>query len=71
MASDLPSTRGTHGYLNTDPDMQALFVISGAHIRPGVDLGAITNLRVAPTIARILGVSLPAAIDEPLTDVLK
>lgn len=63
--------KGTHGFLNTYPDMEALFVASGAHIRPGVDLGSITNLRVAPTIAKILGVSLPAAKEPPLTDALR
>lgn len=62
--------RGNHGYLNTYPDMQALFIASGAHIRPGVDLGTISNLRVAPTIAKLLGVSLPAAKQQPLTKAL-
>lgn len=63
--------RGTHGYLNSDPDMQALFIASGAHIRRGVDLGSISNLSVAPTIAQILGVSLPAATQPPLTNALQ
>ena len=57
--------------MNTDPDMQALFIASGAHIRKGVDLGQITNLRVAPTIAKILGVTLPAAQQPPLTEALQ
>jgi predicted AlkP superfamily pyrophosphatase or phosphodiesterase len=60
--------RGAHGYPNTDPDMDALFVASGAHVRAGVDLGTISNLRVAPTIARLLGVSLPAAKQPPLSE---
>lgn len=63
--------RGAHGYLNTDPDMQAIFVASGAHTRHDVDLGTISNLRVAPTIARLLGVSLPAATQPPLTQALQ
>lgn len=63
--------RGAHGYLNSNPDMQALFVASGAHIRSGVQLGTISNLRVAPTIAKILGVSLPAAKQPPLTEILQ
>lgn len=63
--------RGAHGYLNTDPDMQAVFVASGARIRRGVDLGTISNLRVAPTIAKLLGVSLPAATQPPLTKALQ
>ncbi len=68
---DVTPARGAHGYLNTDPDMEALFIASGAHVRPGVDLGHITNLQVAPTIAKILGVSLPAAQQQPLIDALQ
>ena len=68
---DVTPARGGHGYLNTEPDMQALFIASGAHIRKGVDLGAIDNLRVAPTIAKILGVELPAAKEPPLTEALQ
>lgn len=71
LVKDVDPARGAHGYLNTDPDMQALFIASGAHIRKGVELGHITNLRVAPTIARILGVTLPAAQQPPLTEVLQ
>lgn len=69
--ADVKPARGTHGYLNTEPDMEALFIASGAHIRPGVRLGNISNLQVAPTIAKILGVSLPAATQPPLTDMLQ
>jgi predicted AlkP superfamily pyrophosphatase or phosphodiesterase len=71
LESDLPAARGGHGYLNTDPDMEALLILSGAHIRSGVDLGAVSNLQVAPTIARLLGISLPAAAQEPLTAALQ
>lgn len=66
IVEDIKPARGAHGYLNTDPDMEALFVIWGAHISPGKDLGSITNLRVAPTIAKILGISLPEAKQQPL-----
>ncbi|GLQ51995.1 alkaline phosphatase family protein [Dyella flava] len=68
---DVMPAKGAHGYLNTDPDMQALFIASGAHIRKGVDLGSITNLRVAPTIAKLLGVALPAAQQPPLSAALQ
>jgi predicted AlkP superfamily pyrophosphatase or phosphodiesterase len=68
---DVTPARGAHGYLNSDSDMEALFIASGAHIRKGVDLGHITNLQVAPTIAKILGVSLPAAQQQPLTDAMQ
>lgn len=71
LVTDFENARGAHGYLNTNPDMQALFVASGAHIKHGVRLGAISNLRVAPTIAKLLDVSLPAARQAPLTDILQ
>ncbi|QMV20197.1 sulfatase-like hydrolase/transferase [Granulicella sp. 5B5] len=62
---------GAHGYLNTMSDMQALFVASGAAVKPGVTLGPISNLRVAPTIARILNVSLPDAKEPALDEILR
>jgi predicted AlkP superfamily pyrophosphatase or phosphodiesterase len=63
--------RGQHGFINTMPDVQALFVASGAAIKPGVSLGAISNLQVAPTIAKILGVQLPDAKQAPLNQILR
>jgi predicted AlkP superfamily pyrophosphatase or phosphodiesterase len=63
--------RGQHGYLNSVPDMQALFVASGRAIAPGVELGSVSNLRVAPTIAKILGIELPAAKQPPLSQILR
>ena len=71
LITEIKPARGAHGYLNTEADMQALFVASGAHIRRGVKLGAISNLRVAPTIAKLLDVSLPAATQAPLTEILQ
>jgi predicted AlkP superfamily pyrophosphatase or phosphodiesterase len=63
--------RGQHGYLNTMPEMQALFIASGAAIKPGIRLGAISNLQVAPTVALILGVQLPDAVEPPLKEILR
>lgn len=71
LVEDITPARGSHGYLNSDPDMQALFIAYGAHIKHGVDLGPITNLSVAPTIAKLLGVSLPAAKQSPLLQMLQ
>jgi predicted AlkP superfamily pyrophosphatase or phosphodiesterase len=62
--------KGQHGYDNRDPDMQALFVASGAHIQAGAVVPVFPNLRVAPTIARVLGVTLPDA-KQPALDILK
>jgi len=49
---------GTHGYINTDPRMQAIFIARGAGIPRGVRLSNISNLDVAPTIAALLGVRM-------------
>ncbi|MEI9981053.1 MAG: hypothetical protein WDN23_19005 [Edaphobacter sp.] len=51
--------------------MQTIFVAYGAAIRPGVRIPPISNLRVAPTIAKILGVDLPQAEQAPLDEILK
>jgi predicted AlkP superfamily pyrophosphatase or phosphodiesterase len=65
-------TAGTHGFLSTEPQMNALFVASGRGIKSGKSLTVIENIDVAPTIARLLGVSLEHAtgrvIDEILTE---
>jgi predicted AlkP superfamily pyrophosphatase or phosphodiesterase len=52
---------GTHGYLNSDPKMQAIFIAWGAGIPRGIQLKGISNLDVAPTIAALLGVTMDKA----------
>jgi predicted AlkP superfamily pyrophosphatase or phosphodiesterase len=54
-------TGGSHGYIASDPDMDALFIASGYGIAGGAKLDRIANVDVAPTIARLLGVALPSA----------
>jgi hypothetical protein len=39
--------------LRTDPQMQAIFIASGAGVPKGMQLGEISNLDVAPTIAAL------------------
>jgi predicted AlkP superfamily pyrophosphatase or phosphodiesterase len=55
------ATGGTHGFLNTDPKMQAIFIAWGDGIPKGVRLGSISNLDVAPTIAALLGFKMRQA----------
>jgi hypothetical protein len=62
----VPQQRGSHGYPASDPDMQAFFIASGYGVRAGALSGQISNIDVAPTIARLLGVSLPSAKGKPL-----
>ncbi len=52
---------GTHGYLSTDPQMQAIFIAWGAGIPKGIQLGNISNLDVAPTVAALLGIKMKGA----------
>jgi predicted AlkP superfamily pyrophosphatase or phosphodiesterase len=52
------SNPGAHGYLNTDPDLRAIFIASGAGVAHGAALGIIRNLDVAPTIAAWLGLEM-------------
>lgn len=61
---------GTHGYLASDPELEGVFIASGAHIRPGVTLPRMRNLDLAPTIARLLGLELPEAEGRVLEEIL-
>jgi predicted AlkP superfamily pyrophosphatase or phosphodiesterase len=65
------TTGGTHGYLNTDPKMQAIFIAWGAGIPPGVHLDSISNLDVAPTIAALLGLEMKQTQGHALPVVIK
>ena len=56
---DAPPGEGQHGYLNTDPDMDAIFIAEGYGIRVGARLDRIKNVDVGPTIAELLGIRLP------------
>jgi len=61
---------GTHGYLADDPDMDGIFIASGNGIKPGVKLGRIANVDVAPTVARLLGLTIPNAEGRVLDEIL-
>lgn len=62
---------GTHGFLPEEPDLRAACVIWGPAIRAGKDLGQTSITDVAPTIARILGVSRPSAEGKALAAAFK
>lgn len=68
--SEKPERRGTHGHNPALPHMHAIFVAWGAGIKPGVKLGEISNLSVAPTIATLLGLSIPNVEGKPLDEAL-
>jgi len=71
LLSDTPGPRGAHGYLTTHPLMYANFVISGARVKKGVILDEVNNTDVAPTIATLLGVTIPDTDGRALTEMIK
>ena len=63
---DKPERKGSHGHDADIPDLHATFVAWGVGIKPGVPLGKISNLDVAPTVAKLLGLKIPNAEGKPL-----
>jgi hypothetical protein len=62
--------QGHHGYLASNPKMDAAFLAWGRGIKRGVKLGKIENTSVAPSIARLLGQTLAGASGKPLEEIL-
>jgi predicted AlkP superfamily pyrophosphatase or phosphodiesterase len=57
--------KGTHGYFPDNKEMRATFMIAGPGIKPK-NLGEIDMRDIAPTLAKILDVSLDKADGKPL-----
>jgi predicted AlkP superfamily pyrophosphatase or phosphodiesterase len=62
---------GTHGYVNTDPKMQSIFIAWGAGIPRGIRLNNILNLDVAPTIAALLGLEMTQIKGHAIEQIVK
>jgi predicted AlkP superfamily pyrophosphatase or phosphodiesterase len=62
---------GAHGYVSTDPDLQALFIISGRGIKASIRIDSVDAVDVAPTAAQLLGVELKSIDGKALKDVLR
>jgi hypothetical protein len=58
--------RGSHGFSPEFPEMRASFFAVGAGIAHHRDLGVVDMRQIAPTVARILRVPMPAAKAAPL-----
>jgi predicted AlkP superfamily pyrophosphatase or phosphodiesterase len=54
------SHKGVHGLWPARPNYRSVFIVSGGHVRAG-HLGEISTLEIAPTLAALIGVSLPDA----------
>ncbi len=62
---------GTHGYLASDPELDGIFIASGAGIKKGIVLPRTANLDVAPTIARLLNLNIPKPEGRILDEILE
>jgi predicted AlkP superfamily pyrophosphatase or phosphodiesterase len=59
-------SKGMHGFSAALPEMRSTFLIAGPGIGLHGDLGEIDMRRIAPTLARVMGTSLPGAEMQPL-----
>jgi predicted AlkP superfamily pyrophosphatase or phosphodiesterase len=57
---------GTHGYFPTHKEMRATFMIEGPGVPKKGSIGEIDMIDIAPTLAKLLGVSLPQAQGKPV-----
>jgi predicted AlkP superfamily pyrophosphatase or phosphodiesterase len=62
-----PTNLGMHGYPPDRPEMRSSFFITGPRVTAGRSLGEIDMRQIAPTLANILGISLPDAELGPLS----
>ncbi len=62
--------KGTHGYLPTDPRMNASLIIYGAGARSGAKLPLARMIDLAPSIAVLLKLKLPQPEGKPLKELL-
>ena len=53
--------KAQHGYSANVPEMRASFMLWGKGVRPGSDPGEFELIDIAPTLAAMMGVSLPDA----------
>lgn len=67
---DKPERLGSHGHDPNLPDLHATFVAWGAGIKRGARLGEIDNTCVAPTVAKLMNLSLPSSKSRPLNAIL-
>jgi predicted AlkP superfamily pyrophosphatase or phosphodiesterase len=60
------TSKGGHGFLPDRDDLHASLILSGPGNTRRGDLGVIRMTRIAPTIARVLGLELSPEADQPL-----
>jgi predicted AlkP superfamily pyrophosphatase or phosphodiesterase len=66
VTAEVPQQAGSHGYLATDPEMDAIFIASGYGVKPNSNWGKIANVDVASTIANLLNFAFPGGKGKPI-----
>jgi len=66
-----PARGGTHGFLPSRPSMLTGFIAAGAGVRAGVILDRVRLVDIAPTAARLLGLTPPAVEGHVLDAILE
>lgn len=66
LVTEFHGRHGGHGFSPDDPEMRASFFISGLSVARGRNLGVIDMRQIAPTVAQLMGVSLPSSKAVPL-----
>jgi len=69
--SETSGPAGTHGFLPSRPSMSTGFIAAGAGVRTGGVLDRIGLVDVAPTAARLLGVTMPPVEGRVLEEILR
>ncbi len=64
-------SKGGHGFDPTIPDMHSSLILSGPGLKGRGNLGVVRMTQIAPTLARLLNVSLSPQADQPLEALLK
>ncbi len=62
--------RGAHGFLPTEPRMFTGLIVAGSGVRASVPLPSVRQIDIAPTVARLLGFTMPDIDGVPLLGVL-
>jgi hypothetical protein len=62
--------KGMHGFSPDMPEMAPSFVLWGDRVHPG-DLGDVRMLDIGPTLAAVLGLSLPVAEGHPIATAIR
>jgi predicted AlkP superfamily pyrophosphatase or phosphodiesterase len=70
LGATLPTVKGNHGQLPTRPGLQTGFIAEGAGIRPGVTIGKMRLVDIAPTVAALLDLDMDGVDGRMLHELL-